>query len=95
MLKKIILLALLSGLCQASTVDDRTKAFKDYKNAQKLFTKACDGGDAVGCYNLGLMYFNGQGVKQSKSLALKYFAVSCDMKYENACYNYTVLKKKK
>ena len=31
---------------------------KDYLNAVNYYTKACDGGDSGGCYNLGYMFFN-------------------------------------
>jgi len=44
---------------------------QDYFKAVELFQKACDGGDAAGCYNLGIMYMNGQGVKQDYSKAKK------------------------
>ncbi len=39
---------------------------KDSKNA-------CDNGDSAGCYNLGQMYWMGEGVKQDKSQAVMWF----------------------
>ena len=37
---------------------------KEYDKAAELFKKACDGGDMRGCYNLGVMYTNGNGVEK-------------------------------
>ena len=39
---------------------------QDKFKAVELFTKACDGGNAIGCFNLGVMYSNGEGVRQDK-----------------------------
>ena len=54
--------------------------------------KACDGGYAIGCSNLGSMYLNGDGVRQDKSKALQLFGKACDMKNEGSCKNYAILK---
>ena len=35
---------------------------KEYDKAFESFKKACDGGDVRGCFNLGIMYDNGNGV---------------------------------
>jgi Sel1 repeat len=40
--------------------------------------KGCDGGDAQGCFNLGLMYANGEGVTQDKARAAQLFQQACD-----------------
>jgi len=50
-----------------------TKALQqNYSKAAELFKKACDGGIAKGCYNLSILYHNGQGVSMNKSKAFKY-----------------------
>ena len=36
----------------------------DYEKAKEFYKKSCDGGYANGCYNLGEMYYNGEGVCQ-------------------------------
>jgi len=36
---------------------------RDYFKAVELYQRACDSGETRGCYNLGLMYTNGEGVK--------------------------------
>ena len=35
---------------------------KEYDKAFESFKKACDGGEMGGCFNLGIMYDNGNGV---------------------------------
>ena len=70
-------------------LEDGLKAYNnnDYQSAVKLFTKACDGGDASGCYNLGIMYDNGQGVKQDYHQAAKLWTKACDGGHASGCYN--------
>jgi hypothetical protein len=34
----------------------------DFPRAAKLYKQGCDGNEALGCYNLGLMYAQGRGV---------------------------------
>jgi TPR repeat protein len=58
------------------------------KKAKELFSKACDAKDAEGCFNLGNMYDNGEGVKRnySKSKAVSLYKRACDDKYIQSCY---------
>ncbi len=49
--------------------------------------QACDVGDGAGCYNLGLLYYKGEGVKQSYSKAADYYRKACDLGYGVGCYN--------
>jgi len=67
---------------------------QDYFKAVELFQKACDGGDAAGCYNLGIMYMNGQGVKQDYAKAKELFGKACDMKLQSGCDGYRILNEK-
>jgi len=69
-----------------------TKAQSYYKAAE-LYRKACDMGDTYGCYNLGVLYENGQGVRQSHAKAAKLYKKSCDMRLELGCKNYARLNK--
>lgn len=59
----------------------------DYQKAGQLFQKACDSGNADGCYNLGLLYVNGRGVKQDYQKAVKLFKKDCDSGNAEGCYN--------
>ena len=38
---------------------------KEYDKAAELFKKACDGGEMLGCSNLGFMYAHGNGVEKT------------------------------
>jgi beta-lactamase hcpA (cysteine-rich 28 kDaprotein) len=59
----------------------------DYQKAGQLYQKACDGGNADGCYNLGLLYVSGRGVKQDYQKAVKLFKKDCDSGNAEGCYN--------
>ena len=50
------------------------------------------GGEARGCFNLGVLYAAGQGVTQSVSAALTYYGKACDLKEEKGCKAYATLK---
>ena len=64
----------------------------DYAKAAKLYRKACDMGNADGCYNLGVFYRDGQqGVKQSYVKAAELFRKSCDLGRDDGCNNLGVL----
>ena len=51
---------------------------KEYDKAFESFKKACDGGEMNGCYNLGVMYTNGNGVEKDFSKAVELFKKACD-----------------
>ena len=63
----------------------------DYQKAAQLYQKACDGGDAGGCYNLGVLYHNGQGVNQDYQKAAQLYQKACDGGDAGGCYNLGVL----
>ena len=65
---------------------------QDKFKAVELYTKACDGGNADGCTNLGVMYVNGEGVKLDKKRALALYGKACDLKNEQGCKYYATLK---
>lgn len=48
--------------------------------------KACDGGDMSGCFNLGAMYDNGEGVKQDDFKAVKLYTKACDSGVIRGCH---------
>ncbi|ETD24250.1 tetratricopeptide repeat protein [Helicobacter macacae] len=65
---------------------------QDYYNAKKYYEIACNKGNgdlaqSEPCYNLGLMYANGKGVRQDYAKAAELYKKACDMKNANACYN--------
>lgn len=59
---------------------------KRYGEARPLFQKACDGGDMVGCFDLALLYDNGDGGSQDYSQARTLYQRSCDGGDMNACF---------
>jgi TPR repeat protein len=46
----------------------------------------CDKGNVKSCYELGLLYAQGDRVTKDYSKSIKYFSISCDMHYPKACY---------
>ena len=56
--------------------------------------KACDGGNIDGCYNLGILYEEGKGVRQSSSKAKGFYGKACDGGDANGCAYYADLNKK-
>ena len=50
----------------------------DYQKAAELWQKACDSGEAWGCAILGVLYQNGQGVKQNYQKAAQLYQKACD-----------------
>lgn len=89
-MKKILIICILAAtmIFASSLVNEGKKAYKDgnyfkahklyYSKAIKFYKKACDGGNIHGCSNLGLLYTNGQGVKQNYFKANKLFKKACD-----------------
>lgn len=68
---------------------------QDFTEAVALFRKACAGGDALGCFNLGVLYEAGTNVRQSNSDALNYYGKACDLKSEGGCESYARVKNKR
>ena len=65
----------------------------NYKKAASLYKKACDGGCALGCSNLGALYDNGLGVNQSYAKAASLYKKACDGGCAEGCYNLGLLYK--
>jgi TPR repeat protein len=59
----------------------------------KSHEKACGLNNGTGCFNLGLMYEEGRGVRKSNTKALKYYGKACDLELALGCKNYAGLKK--
>ena len=93
MLKKSLKITLffLLGLqtLLAAAVNEGYLQYKNGNNNQAIetFKKACNEGASSGCYNLGLLYYNGTEVEQEYFKAAEAFAKACDDGHEKACYN--------
>jgi len=60
----------------------------------RMLKNACDGGDAKGCFNLGFLYEDGQGVRQNFSTANQYYGKACDLGLQLGCDGYRTLNEK-
>ncbi|WP_120903887.1 tetratricopeptide repeat protein [Helicobacter pylori] len=58
---------------------------QDFSKARKYFEKACDLKDGRGCGNLGVLYYNGDGVKRDSKKADQYFSKACKLGNQEAC----------
>ena len=65
----------------------QAEASGNYSQAAKLYEQACNGGDANGCFNLGVLYDNGQGVQQSQAKARRLYEKACNNNNEYGCHN--------
>ena len=57
------------------------------EQAARLWAKACAGGDAIGCYNLGQMYRQAIGVEQDEARAASLYRQACDGGDADGCAN--------
>ena len=60
-------------------------AAENYQQAFKYYKKACELNDKFGCFNLGVMYAEGQGVRQDFASARKYYEKACNANNTAAC----------
>lgn len=60
-----------------------------WKEASKMFKKACDAGEDAGCFNLGALYYK----EGRASRAKKQFKKACDMGNQPGCDNVKWLSK--
>ncbi|WP_310440638.1 hypothetical protein [Sulfuricurvum sp.] len=67
------------SVCFADTLDEGKIALeqKRYFDAVEAFTKACESGNGIGCYNLGVMYEKGEGIAQNKYKASTLYTQAC------------------
>lgn len=62
-------------------------ASHDEREATRLYTAGCDGGDPIGCFNTGLNYELGRGVKVDLRDAIAAYEEGCDGGSTKACTN--------
>lgn len=58
---------------------------QDDGRALALWVKACDGGEAPACYNLGNRYKQGRGVSKDLGRAVDLHIKACDLGLAEAC----------
>jgi TPR repeat protein len=92
---KVLLALFLNINLMADNADDGLQALKnkDYIKAEKLWEQACNDGNTKGCFhlsNLGILYKNGEGVKQDYNKAKNLWEIACenqDYGGGGGCYN--------
>ena len=75
-----------------------TMSFVSFLNANihtlKGAKDACDIGNSSGCYNLGLMYYKGNVVKQNYAKSKVFFSKACARGNTLGCNHYAILNKR-
>ena len=95
-MKVFLSILVFISLCFGDAFDDGVKAAEsgDLKKAIELFTLATNQGNADAQYNLGVMYANGQGLKQDYKKAKDLFGKACDAGIQLGCDYYKDLNQK-
>ena len=62
------------------------------EKAASLYNKSCDLGHSKACYNLGVMYVEGEYFLQDYIRALELFTKACGMNLKEGCDAYDNLK---
>lgn len=67
-----------------------------YAESDKItkLQKICDGGGMESCFNLGVFYDNGEGVRQNYTKAKELFGRVCDAGHQDGCDRYKKLNEK-
>ena len=59
--------------------------FRSYKRGNAFFKKGCDLGNGVACYNLGISYEKGLGVRKSLTRTMEFYKRACGLVHRKAC----------
>lgn len=76
------------SLLQANTLEEAKAkmAQKDFAGAHAIYLSLANQNDPKACYNLGLMYQEGDGVPQNMDEAVKWYTKAADLQYRDAQY---------
>ena len=85
----MVLALAVAGPAVAGQFEDAMAAYQreDFLTARQLWQPLGDQGDAAAQFNLGFMYYNGQGVPQDYILAVKWFRLAADQGYADAQFS--------
>jgi uncharacterized protein len=77
-----------ASLAQANTLEEAKQKLsqKDYAAAHAIYLSLANQNDAKACYNLGLMYQDGDGVAKNMDEAVKWYTKSAELNYKEAQY---------
>jgi hypothetical protein len=84
----LLLGLLMTFFAHANTLEEAKFKLsqKDFAAAHAIYLTLANQNDAKACYNLGLMYQNGDGVTQNMDEAVKWYTKSASLGYEEAQY---------
>jgi uncharacterized protein len=92
-IKWLMIGLLITGLAQAGTLHASTLeeaklklSQKDFAAAHAIYLELANQNDAKACYNLGLMFHDGDGVKQNMDEAVKWYTKSAALNFNEAQY---------
>ena len=93
-----VILAFLMTLSSSVMAQDFQKGLAaynagDYATTLQEWTPLAEAGDVAAQYNLGLMYYYGQGVPQDYAEAVKWYRLAAEQGDEVAQYNLGVMLK--
>ncbi|MFA7092313.1 MAG: tetratricopeptide repeat protein [Arcobacteraceae bacterium] len=85
-MKIVLSLLLFLNLCFANTFNDALEAYQkeDYTKAFGIFEKLANEGNASAQYNLGVLYYYGDGVAVDKKKAYTLLVQAADQGHEEA-----------
>lgn len=82
---------LYAGMMYYEGYYEGTNFIKDNFKAFEYNQKACLGEEAHGCLNLGLIYLNGEGIRQDNLKAVEAFKKTCKSGEPKGCINLGVM----
>jgi uncharacterized protein len=86
--KWVVIGLLMSCLAHANTLEEAKLKLsqKDFAAAHTIYLTLANQNDAKACYNLGLMYHDGDGVAQNIDEAVEWYKKSAALNYKEAQY---------
>ena len=77
------------GCSSTSSVSVNEDTIKNEEVSPEIarLVQGCDSNDAVSCFDLGVRYDDGQGVKQDYSKAATYYEKACSLNVKEGCFN--------
>lgn len=84
----LVLGMMMTCLAHANTLEEAKLKLsqKDFAAAHAIYLTLANQNDAKACYNLGLMYQDGDGVTQNLDEAVKWYTKSASLGYKEAQY---------
>lgn len=81
------LLATLPAAAQDNEAANSAYAAGRYDEARRLWQQGCEAGSAQDCYELAIVYRDGEGVEPDRARYLQLLASACEQDVPSACHN--------